>query len=53
MIDKSYYKNIPPRNILNDSSNKNITNDSFNYLTDIPLETMIINSNLDDERIIK
>ena len=53
MIDRSYYQNVPARNILNDSDNKNITNDSFNNLADIPLQNMIINSNLDNETIIK
>ena len=45
MIDKSYYKNMPAKNTLNDDNNIH-TNDYYTSLEDIPLENMIINSNL-------
>ena len=51
MIDKSYYKNMPAKNTLNDYNNN--TNGYLNSLEDIPLENMIINSNLENESIIK
>ena len=52
MIDKSYYKNMPAKNTLNDDNNIH-TNDYYTSLEDIPLENMIINSNLENESIIK
>ena len=52
MIDKSYYKNMPAKNTLNDDNNTR-TNDYYTSLEDIPLENMIINSNLENESIIK
>ena len=52
MIDKSYYKNMPAKNTLNDDNNIQ-TNDYYTSLEDIPLENMIINSNLENESIIK
>ena len=48
MIDKSYYKNMPAKNTLNDDNNIH-TNDYYTSLEDIPLE----NSNLENESIIK
>ena len=53
MIDKSYYKNMASKNILNDEEFQNFTSDPFSDLTDIPLENMIINSNLENGSIIK
>ena len=59
MIDKSYYKNMPAKNTLNDNNNIH-TNDYYTSLEDIPLENMIQasnwgqeNSNLENESIIK
>ena len=52
MIDKSYYKNMPAKNTLNDNNNTD-TNGYLNSLEDIPLENMIINSTLENENIIK
>ena len=49
MIDKSYYKNMPAKNTLNDNNNIH-TNDYYTSLEDIPLENMIINSNLENEK---
>lgn len=53
MLDKSYYKNMTPRNILNDELPKNTTSDNFSDLSDNSLENMIINSNLENSSIIK
>ncbi|MCQ2968581.1 MAG: hypothetical protein MJ191_00400 [Clostridium sp.] len=52
MLNKSYYKNMPAKNTLNDSNSVH-TNDYINSFKDIPLENMIINSNLENENIIK
>ena len=52
MIDKSYYKNMPAKNTLNDDNNIH-TNDYYTSLEDIPLENMIINSTIENESIIK
>ena len=46
MLNKSYYKNMPAKNTLNDYNNNTNTNGYLNSLEDIPLENMIINSNL-------
>lgn len=53
MIDKSYFNNVPSKNILNDYKPKTLSNDSLdNYPID-SIENMVINSNLDDEDNIK
>ena len=53
MIDKSYFNNVPSKNILNDYKPKNLSNDSIdNYPVD-SIENMVINSNLNDENSIK
>lgn len=53
MLNKSYYKNMPAKNTLNDYNNNTHTSDYLNSLGDISLENMIINSNLENESIIK
>lgn len=53
MLDKSYYDNIPSKNILNGYKPKNLTNDLNHIYSDSSLENMIINSNLDNENVIK
>ena len=50
MLNKSYYKNMPAKNTLNDYNNNTNTNGYLNSLEDIPLENMIINSNLENEK---
>ena len=52
MLNKSYYKNMPAKNTLNDYNNNTYTNGYLNSLQDIPLENMIINSNLENEKEI-
>ena len=52
MLNKSYYKNMPAKNTLNDYNNNTNTNGYLNSLEDIP-QNMIINSNLENENIIK
>ncbi len=44
---------MPAKNTLNDYNNNTNTNGYLNSLEDIPLENMIINSNLENETIIK
>ena len=53
MIDKSYYDKIPSKNILNNYKPKTLTSNLNSTYFDSSLENMIINSNLDDENIIK
>ena len=53
MIDKSYLYNVPSKNILNDYTPKNLSNDSIdNYPVD-SIDNMVINSNLNDESSLK
>ena len=53
MIDKSYFNNVPSKNILNDYKPKNLSNDSIdNYPVD-SIDNMVINSNLNDESSLK
>lgn len=53
MIDKSYFYNVPSKNILNDYTPKNLSNDSLdNYSLD-SIENMLINSNLYNDGTIK
>lgn len=53
MIDKSYFYNVPSKNILNDYTPKNLSSDSLDNTSLGSLENMIINSNLDNDRAIK
>lgn len=53
MIDKSYFYNVPSKNILNDYAHKNLSSDSLDNTSLGSLENMIINSNLDNDRAIK
>lgn len=53
MIDKSYLYNVPSRNILNDYTPKNLSNDTLdNYPID-SIENMVINSNLNNDNSMK
>lgn len=52
LLNETYYKNIPSRNILNDVSNSERNNKLTNLSND-SLENMIINSNLANSSIIK
>ncbi len=50
MIDKSYYDNIHAKNVVHNYNPRDISS----YVTDNSnLENMIINSNLENENIIK
>ena len=53
MISKSYYDLISSRNILNDYKPKDMSSDYGDNFTDSSLENMIINSNLDNNNVIK
>lgn len=53
MINKNYFSNVQSRNILKENSKKNLSeNLTSNYL-DTSLDNMILNSNLEDQSIIK
>lgn len=53
MIDKSYLYNVPSKNILNDYTPKNLSNDSLDNYPVNSIDNMVINSNLNDENSIK
>ncbi|WP_299996123.1 hypothetical protein [uncultured Clostridium sp.] len=53
MINKSYLYNVPSKNILNDYTPKNLSNDTLdNYPLD-SIENMVMNSNLNTDESIK
>lgn len=53
MLNKSYLYNIPSKNILNDYTPKNLSNDTLdNYPLD-SIENMVMNSNLNNDESIK
>ena len=53
MIDKSYFNNVPSKNILNDYKPKNLSSDYVDNSTSNCTENMVINSNLDNDNNIK
>ena len=53
MIDKSYFNNVPSKNILNDYKTKNLSSDYVDNSTSNCIENMVINSNLDNDNNIK
>ena len=52
MISQSHFDNIPARNTLSGYKQKNLTNE-FDNSQGSYVENMIINSNLDNENVIK
>lgn len=52
MISKDYYRQIPSKNVLNESDSY-LSNFMGNEYTDNTLNNMIINSNLDNNNNIK
>lgn len=48
MIDKSYLKKVPSKNILNDYTPKNLSSNYTNNSNLDCIENMIVNSNLDE-----
>jgi hypothetical protein len=53
LINKSYLYNVPSKNILNDYTPKNLSNDTLdNYPLD-SIENMVMNSNLNNDESIK
>ena len=53
LIDKSYFNNVPSKNILNDYKPKNLSSDYVDNSTSNCIENMVINSNLDNDNNIK
>ena len=53
MIDKSYFNNVPSKNILNDYKPKNLSSDYVDSSTLNYIENMVINANLNDDNNIK
>ncbi|GAA0087152.1 hypothetical protein UT300007_35930 [Clostridium sp. CTA-7] len=53
MINKTYFSNVQSRNIVRDTTKKNLSEElSSNYI-DVSLDNIILNSNLEDQNIIK
>lgn len=53
MINKTYFSNLPSRNIVKDEINKNLSEESFSNYSINSLDNMILNSNLENQNIIK
>ena len=52
MITKNHFDNIKSKNTLKDYQNKNLS-ENYTNISNIPLDNMIINSNLNNENLIK
>lgn len=53
MINKNYFSNIQSRNIIKDDNKKNLSEDFLSNYVDNSLDNMILNSNLENQDIIK
>lgn len=53
MINRNYFSNIPSKNVLREDKSQNLSEElSFNS-KDTYLDNMVLNSNLDNQNIIK
>ncbi|MDV4152252.1 hypothetical protein R0131_15600 [Clostridium sp. AL.422] len=53
MFNKSYFSNMPPKNVIREDNSKNLSEELFSISKDDSLDNMILNSNLDNQNIIK
>lgn len=55
LVSRDYFSNIPSKNVLreNKNKNKNLSEESFSNYTANSLDNMILNSNLENQNIIK
>ncbi len=53
MIDKSYFSNANAKNIVHDYTPRDISSYSLDNSSNPNLENMILNSNLDNENLVK
>ena len=55
MVSRDYFSNIPSKNVLRETEtkNKNLSEESFSNYTANSLDNMILNSNLENQNIIK
>ncbi len=53
MINRNYFSNIPSKNVLREDKSKNLSEELFFNSKDNSLDNMILNSNLDNQNIIK
>lgn len=53
LINKNYFSNITSKNILNNPKEKSLSDTFSNSYTTTIIENMVLNSNLDNETIIK
>lgn len=53
MINKNYFDNVQSKNVIKDNKKRNLSEDlSFDY-SSVSLDNVILNSNLDNNIIIK
>lgn len=53
MINKDYFSNIPSKNVIREDKSKNLSEELLFNSKDTSLDNMILNSNLDNQNIIK
>jgi len=54
MVNRNYFSNIPSKNVLREEDKiKNLSEELFFESKDSSLDNMILNSNLDNQNIIK
>ena len=53
MINRNYFSNIPSKNVLREDKSKNLSEELFFNSKDNYLDNMILNSNLDNQNVIK
>lgn len=53
MVSKDYFSNMPSKNVLREYKNKNLSEELFHNYTDNSLDNIILNSNLENNNIIK
>lgn len=53
MINRNYFSNIPSKNVIREDKSKNLSEELFFNYKDNSLDNMILNSNLDNQNIIK
>ena len=53
MVSRDYFSNIPSKNVLREDKSKNLSEELFSNYKDNSLDKMILNSNLENQNVIK
>ena len=53
MVNRNYFSNIPSKNVLREDKSKNLSEELLFDSKDSSLDNMILNSNLDNQNVIK